>query len=456
MSDDKLEQPVSADRDDLPSSGESDAAPQESVTQEAGEVLPDAEDQPETEPTDAPELREEEHAEDWAEAEPPKEPGPTAPVTDPEVAETDDADSTPAPDAVEPIEDRDPDLVEPDEVAPEPQDPEVTGEQPADERTEAADPAAPATDTDTADDDLDELLGMAGAEEDAGQVDRSTATGPDTPTADAPGDTAIADTDAAEAPPAEDVAEARTEEASEADAEEKAEEETPDAEPAGEDEGEDEKEPETPARGPRFRPTSVSDVRDRRELLRLPGDFFVVHTYSGYEQRVRDNLESRTKAMGMEERIYEIVIPTEEVTEFKKGKKQKVEKKVFPGYVMVRMDMDKDTWNVVRNTPAVTGFVGTQGSEPLPLSLREIQEILDIPDEFKEEVEEEEVQEDKEPTVEIDLEVDETIRVTTGPFADFTGTISEINLDQQKLKVLVSIFGRETPVELGFDQVAKL
>ncbi len=459
MSDDKLEQPLSADRDDLPSSGESDAAPQESITQEAGEVMPDAEDQPEAEPTDAPELREDEHAEDWAEAEPPKEPGPTEPVTDPDVAETDDADSTPAPDAVEPVEDRDPDLVEPEEIAPEPQDPEVTGEQPADEQAEASDPASPATDTDTADDDLDELLGMAGAEDDAGQVERM-GTGPEVATTDVPGDTAVPDTDAAEPAPAEVVeVDAEAEEETEAGEEPQAEagaELEEEAEVEEEAEAEDEEEPEAPARGPRFRPASVSDVRDRRDLLRLPGDFFVVHTYSGYEQRVRDNLESRTKAMGMEERIYEIVIPTEEVTEFKKGKKQKVEKKVFPGYVMVRMDMDKDTWNVVRNTPAVTGFVGTQGSEPLPLSLREIQEILGIPDEFKEEVEEEEVEEDKEQTVEIDLEVDETIRVTTGPFADFTGTISEINLDQQKLKVLVSIFGRETPVELGFDQVAKL
>ncbi len=171
---------------------------------------------------------------------------------------------------------------------------------------------------------------------------------------------------------------------------------------------------------------------------------------------MKDNLENRVKALDLEDAIYEIIIPTEEVTEFKKGKKQTVEKKVFPGYVLVRMDMDKDTWGVVRNTPAVTGFVGTQGSEPLPLSMREVQEILSLPDEYREETEEEDEEEAAEPVAEIDLEVDETIRVTSGPFADFTGTIAEINLDQSKLKVLVSIFGRETPVELGFDQVAKL
>jgi transcription termination/antitermination protein NusG len=201
---------------------------------------------------------------------------------------------------------------------------------------------------------------------------------------------------------------------------------------------------------------TLDDVRDRRDLVRLPGDFYVVHTYSGYEQRVKDNLESRVKALGLEDRIYETVIPTEEVTEYKKGKKQTVRKKVFPGYVMVRMDMDKETWGVVRNTPAITGFVGTQGSEPLPLSIREVAEILGVPDEWKPEVEAEEAEEVLEPAAEIDLEVNETVRVTSGPFADFTGTIAEINLDQHKLRVLVSIFGRETPVELGFDQVAKL
>ncbi|HEX2027030.1 MAG TPA: transcription termination/antitermination protein NusG [Nitriliruptorales bacterium] len=187
----------------------------------------------------------------------------------------------------------------------------------------------------------------------------------------------------------------------------------------------------------------------------MPGDWYVVHTYSGYEQRVRDNLESRIKALGLEDRIYEVVIPTEEVTEFKKGKKQVVQKKVFPGYVLVRMEMDKETWGVVRNTPAITGFVGTQGSEPLPLSIREVGEILHLPTEYRPEVEKE-VEDVVEPAAEIDLDVEETVRVTSGPFADFTGTIAEINLDQHKLKVLVSIFGRETPVELGFDQVAKL
>jgi transcriptional antiterminator NusG len=138
------------------------------------------------------------------------------------------------------------------------------------------------------------------------------------------------------------------------------------------------------------------------------------------------------------------VIPTEDAVEIKGGKKQTVQRKVFPGYVLVRMDLDDDSWYVVRNTPAVTGFVGPPGARPVPLSLREVEAILRQPEEGEEIA----------PSVE--YEISENVRVTSGPFADFTGTISEINADQSKLKVLVSIFGRETPVELGFDQVAKL
>jgi transcriptional antiterminator NusG len=146
----------------------------------------------------------------------------------------------------------------------------------------------------------------------------------------------------------------------------------------------------------------------------------------------------------MEDQIFEVIIPTEDAVEIKGGKKQNIKRKVFPGYVLVRMDLDDDSWYVVRNTPAVTGFVGPPGARPVPLSYREVEAILAEPEEGEEIV------------TSVEYEVDENVRVTSGPFADFTGTISEINADASKLKVLVSIFGRETPVELGFDQVAKL
>jgi transcriptional antiterminator NusG len=183
----------------------------------------------------------------------------------------------------------------------------------------------------------------------------------------------------------------------------------------------------------------------RTEFRRLPGDYYVVHTYSGYEQRVKANLENRITSMNMEDQIFEVIIPTEDAVEIKSGKKQNVKRKVFPGYVLVRMLLDDDSWYVVRNTPAVTGFVGPPGARPVPLSYREVESILAEPEEGE-----------TTTVATVDYEVNENIRVTSGPFADFTGTISEINADASKLKVLVSIFGRETPVELGFDQVAKL
>ena len=186
-------------------------------------------------------------------------------------------------------------------------------------------------------------------------------------------------------------------------------------------------------------------VPSRADFRRLPGDYYVVHTYSGYEQRVKANLENRITSMNMEDQIFEVIIPTEDAVEIKGGKKQNVKRKVFPGYVLVRMDLDDDSWYVVRNTPAVTGFVGPPGARPVPLSYREVEAILAEPEEGETAV-----------VTKVDYEVNENIRVTSGPFADFTGTISEINADASKLKVLVSIFGRETPVELGFDQVAKL
>lgn len=182
-----------------------------------------------------------------------------------------------------------------------------------------------------------------------------------------------------------------------------------------------------------------------------PGNWYVVHTYAGYEQKVRSNLDNRIASMNMEDSIFECVIPMEDVVEFKNGKKVTVSKKVFPGYLMVRMFLDDDSWAVVRNTPAVTGFVGT-GAKPTPLSRKEVENILQV------EVEGEAATESK-PTrsrPKSEYELGETVRVKEGPFADFSGEISEINEDQLKVKVLVNIFGRETPVELEFSQVAKL
>jgi len=178
-----------------------------------------------------------------------------------------------------------------------------------------------------------------------------------------------------------------------------------------------------------------------------PGSWYVVHSYSGYENKVKSNLESRIASMNMEERIFEVVIPMEDVIEFKNGKKQVVSKKVFPGYLMVRVALDDDSWYVVRNTPGVTGFVGL-GARPTPLSRKEVESILQVKAEGT-----------VTPTKtrpRLQYEEGESVRVKEGPFADFSGTISEINEDQLKLKVLVNIFGRETPVELDFAQVAKL
>jgi transcription termination/antitermination protein NusG len=178
------------------------------------------------------------------------------------------------------------------------------------------------------------------------------------------------------------------------------------------------------------------------------GRWFVVHTYAGYENKVKSNLESRIVSMNMEDRIFEVVIPMEDVVEFKNGKKVVVQKKVFPGYLLTRCDLDDDSWSVIRNTPGVTGFVGP-GTKPTPLSRREVESILQV-----------KVEGGSEPVKKtrprLEYEVGETVRVKEGPFADFSGQIDEINEDQLKLKVLVNIFGRETPVELEFSQVAKL
>jgi transcriptional antiterminator NusG len=179
-----------------------------------------------------------------------------------------------------------------------------------------------------------------------------------------------------------------------------------------------------------------------------PGRWYVVHTYSGYENKVKSNLNSVVTSRGMEDRVFEVVIPMEDVVDFKGGKRVTVSKKVFPGYLLVRCDLDDDTWGAIRNTPGVTGFVGP-GTKPTPLSRREVENILQVKIEGVEAPA-------KRSRPRLEYEVDETVRVKEGPFADFSGQIAEINEDQLKLKVLVNIFGRETPVELEFSQVAKL
>ncbi len=180
-----------------------------------------------------------------------------------------------------------------------------------------------------------------------------------------------------------------------------------------------------------------------------PGRWYVVHTYAGYENKVKSNLASRVRSMAVEDRIFEVVIPMEDVIEFKNGRKVVVQKKVFPGYLLVRMGLDDHAWYVVRNTPGVTGFVGS-GAKPTPLSRKEVEDILGTG------VKEEGPQAEKKVRPRLEYEVSEQVRVVTGPFADFNGVISEIDVDRSKLKVLVNIFGRETPVELEFGDVAKL
>jgi transcription termination/antitermination protein NusG len=192
--------------------------------------------------------------------------------------------------------------------------------------------------------------------------------------------------------------------------------------------------------------------RKRESPYDRPGSWYVVHTQSGYEKKVKSNIESRIGSMNMEDSIFEVVIPMEDVIEFKNGKKVVVQKKVFPGYLYIRCFLDDQSWDVIRNTPGVTGFVGTAG-KPIPLSRSDVETALAVP-------EEEEVEGTgaaaKRQRPKLDYEVGESVRVKTGPFADFNGQIAEINEDQLKVKVLVNIFGRETPVELEFAEVAKL
>jgi transcriptional antiterminator NusG len=172
--------------------------------------------------------------------------------------------------------------------------------------------------------------------------------------------------------------------------------------------------------------------------------WYVVHAYSGFEKSVARNLVERIERAGMKDRFGEIMVPVEEVVEMKAGQKKTAERKFFPGYVLVQMEMDDDTWHLVKSTPKVTGFVGGTATKPAPISEKEVQAILD---QMREGVEK--------PKPKVLFEVGETVRVIDGPFTDFNGNVEEVNYDKSKLRVSVMIFGRATPVELGFGQVEK-
>jgi transcriptional antiterminator NusG len=188
-----------------------------------------------------------------------------------------------------------------------------------------------------------------------------------------------------------------------------------------------------------------------REMRMQPGDWYVIHSYAGYENRVKTNLESRISSLNMEDYIFQIEVPTHLVTEIKSGKKQVVNEKVLPGYILVRMELTDESWAVVRNTPGVTGFVGLS-SKPSPLPLGEVASLLAPPPAEGSPAAQAAAAKKTSP----EYEPGESVTVMDGPFATLPATVNEVNSVTQKLKVLVSIFGRETPVELSFDQVSKL
>ena len=199
----------------------------------------------------------------------------------------------------------------------------------------------------------------------------------------------------------------------------------------------------------------------RAALRRAPGDWYVVHSYAGYENKVKTNLETRVHSLDVEDYIFQVEVPTEEVTEIKNGQRKQVQRKVLPGYILVRMELNDQSWGAVRNTPGVTGFVGAT-SKPSPLTIDEVVKfLLPRPEAAKPAGSGRAsaggaVATAGKATVEVDFEVGESVTVMDGPFATLPATISEVNVDAQKVKVLVSIFGRETPVELAFSQVSKI
>ena len=195
----------------------------------------------------------------------------------------------------------------------------------------------------------------------------------------------------------------------------------------------------------------------KKELRLKPGDWYVIHSYAGYENKVKANLETRVQNLDVGDYIFQVEVPTEEVTEIKNGQRKQVNRKVLPGYILVRMELNDESWGAVRNTPGVTGFVGAT-SKPSPLTLDEVVKIL-VPATAPQAARAgggEATQAAAAPAALVDFEVGESVTVMDGPFATLPATINEINAEQQKLQVLVSIFGRETPVELSFSQVQKI
>ena len=189
--------------------------------------------------------------------------------------------------------------------------------------------------------------------------------------------------------------------------------------------------------------SAVSESEQPEEEKEQEDDraWYVVHCYSGYENKVRHNLEQRIESMGMKDKIFDVVVPTEEEIEVREGKRKTVERRVFPGYILVNMEMSEESWYVVRNTPGVTGFVG-MGNTPVPLRPEEVAQIIKR-------------MESDAPRIKVTFKPGERVRIIDGPFNDFRGTVSEIDMDRAKVRVMVNFFGRETPVELDFLQVEK-
>jgi transcriptional antiterminator NusG len=296
------------------------------------------------------------------------------------------------------------------------------------------------TDTDTNEPQTDSAEPVVDPALDTPAGDADAVADEDGAAADADAVTDEAPAAAAAAPDTDEVTETEAQpaldEATEADAEPAADGQAAAVEPAGE---------------------ATGDVITDEELLERPpaespydrpGRWFVVHTQSGYEKKVKQNLEARIVSMNAEDAIYEVVIPMEDYVDFRNGKRIVAQRKMFPGYLLVRAALDDQAWFVIRNTPGVTGFVG-QGAKPSPLPRRDVESFL-----MPKGGTEEQVAQRAKPRLE--YEIGETVRVKEGPFADFSGEVIELNEDQLKLKVLVNIFGRETPVELEFSKVAKL
>ncbi|MEV7402242.1 transcription termination/antitermination protein NusG [Streptomyces sp. NPDC091267] len=269
-----------------------------------------------------------------------------------------------------------------------------------------------------------------------------------------PAEQAAVHTESADEAVATDDAEVEAEIAAVDDAEVEAEIETADDEAAEADASADEAEEEAEPAAPVDAVTAL-----REELRGLPGEWYVIHTYAGYEKRVKANLEQRAVSLNVEEFIYQAEVPEEEIVQIKNGERKNVRQNKLPGYVLVRMDLTNESWGVVRNTPGVTGFVGN-AYDPYPLTLDEIVKMLAPEAEEKAAREAAEAEGKPAPSrkVEVqvlDFEVGDSVTVTDGPFATLQATINEINADSKKVKGLVEIFGRETPVELSFDQIQK-